>query len=224
MSDFSELMERIGYRFQNPALLDRALTHSSFANERGVESNERLEFLGDSVLGFIAADYLYKNESGSEGKLSKHRASVVCEKALAHYSRSIGVGDCLRLGKGERLNGGADRESTLEDAFEAIVGAIYLDGGLEPARAFALPFLETELHNTKNHQFRDYKTLLQEVVQHSPEEILQYVLVGESGPDHDKKFTVEVHLNSNVIGRGTGKTKREAEQQGAREALKLMGF
>ena len=126
MNDLDTLMERIGYRFKNPTLLERALTHSSFANERNVESNERLEFLGDSVLGFIAADYLYKHETGSEGKLSKHRASVVCEKALAHYSRTLGVGDCLRLGKGERLNGGADRESTLEDAFEAIVGAMYL--------------------------------------------------------------------------------------------------
>ena len=224
MSNVNDLMEKIGYRFQNPALLERALTHSSYANERGVDSNERLEFLGDSVLGFIAADYLFKNVTGSEGKLSKQRASIVCEKALAHYSRTLGVGECLRLGKGERLNGGAERESTLEDAFEAIVGAIYLDGGIEPARAFALPFLENELHNTRDHQFRDYKTLLQEVVQHSPDELLQYVLVGESGPDHNKKFTVEVHLNSNVIGRGTGKTKREAEQQGAREALKLMGF
>ncbi len=224
MCDLDNLMEKIGYHFEDIHLLDRALTHSSYANEKGTKSNERLEFLGDSVLGFIAADYLYSHESGSEGKLSKHRASIVCEKALAHYSRTLSIGEYLRLGKGERQNGGAERESTLEDAFEAIVGAIYLDGGIEPARAFALPFLETELHNTKHHQFRDYKTLLQEVVQHSPEETLQYVLVDETGPDHNKKFTVEVHLNSNVIGCGTGKTKREAEQQGAREALKLMGF
>ena len=226
MPDLSSLMQTIGYTFKNPRLLEQALTHSSYANEKpgAGGSNERLEFLGDSVLGFIAASYLFEHDSGNEGSLSKRRAAIVCEQALASYSREIGVGGFLRLGKGERATGGAERDSNLEDAFEAIVGAIYLDGGLSAATAFALPYLEKELGSRKEKHFKDYKTLLQEIVQQNPEESLRYVLVAESGPDHDKHFTVEVHLNSNVIGRGKGGSKKEAEQRAAKEALALMGY
>lgn len=224
MRDLSKLTQALGYTFQNQEFLEQALTHSSYANEKGIASNERLEFLGDSVLGLIAAEYLFANNPDDEGSLSKRRASIVCEQALASYSAELHVGDFLLLGKGERTSGGAERESTLEDAFEAIVAAIYLDGGMEAAKDFALPFLTRELSSNPKKRFYDYKTLLQEIVQQNPEERLQYVLVNESGPDHNKKFTIEVHLNSNVIGHGKGRSKKEAEQQAAKEALALMGY
>ena len=219
-------MEKIGYRFRNPALLENALTHSSYANEghHGMESNERLEFLGDSVLGFVAAKYLFEKENGPEGELTKLRAAVVCEKALCSYSKELGLGNYLLLGKGERLTGGAERPSILADAFEAVIAAMFLDGGLEPVRGFVLRFVEKEANNQRKRHFKDYKTTLQEIVQQNPEEKLEYVLTGESGPDHSKQFVVEVHLNSNVIGTGRGRSKKEAEQQAAREALKLMGY
>lgn len=221
-----ELMQRIGYRFRNPALLCEALTHSSYANEgkRRSQSNERLEFLGDSVLGMIAANHLFENDKGQEGELTKLRASIVCEQALSSYSREIGLGEWLLLGKGERMNGGQDRPSILADAFEALLAAIYLDGGMDAAKEFALPFLIKEIASQRRRHFKDYKTQLQEIVQQVPEERLEYVLVGESGPDHSKRFSVEVHLNSNVIGKGTGKSKKEAEQLAAKEALILMGY
>ncbi len=221
-----QLMTRLGYTFQQPSLLEEALTHSSYANEgnRHIAHNERLEFLGDSVLGMIAASYLFENDNSREGELTKLRASIVCEQALSSYSRALGVGDCLRLGKGERLNGGQDRPSILADAFEAILAAIYLDGGMEAARTFVTPFLVGEIASQRRRHFKDYKTQLQEIVQQTPEERVEYVPAGESGPDHNKRFTVEVHLNSNVIGRGTGKSKKEAEQLAAKEALKLMGY
>ncbi len=220
------MMERIGYTFREPMLLENALTHSSYANEgnRGLKSNERLEFLGDSVLGFITAGYLFRHGSGQEGELTRLRASLVCEKALSSYARKLGLGDCLLLGRGELRGGGADRPSILADAFEAVIAAIYLDGGLEPAEAFILPYIKEELSQQRRPQFKDYKTALQEIIQQNPEEQLTYLLVGESGPDHNKQFAVEVHLNSNVIGTGRGRSKKEAEQQAAREALKLMGY
>ena len=220
------MMERIGYTFREPMLLENALTHSSYANEgnRGLKSNERLEFLGDSVLGFITAGYLFRHGSGQEGELTRLRASLVCEKALSSYARKLGLGECLLLGRGELRGGGADRPSILADAFEAVIAAIYLDGGLEPAQAFILPYIKEELSQQRRPQFKDYKTALQEIVQQNPEEQLTYLLVGESGPDHNKQFAVEVHLNSNVIGTGRGRSKKEAEQQAAREALKLMGY
>ena len=221
-----QLMERIGYTFQNIRLLENALTHSSYANEgnRGLKSNERLEFLGDSVLGFITARYLFGQESGAEGELTKLRASLVCEKALFSYAEKLGLGDCLLLGKGERMTGGAHRPSILADAFEAVIAAIYLDGGLEPVEHFLLPFLEAERSQQCRAKFKDYKTALQEIVQQNPGEKLEYELKDESGPDHNKSFIMEVHLNSNVIGVGRGRSKKDAEQQAAREALKLMGY
>lgn len=221
-----ELMTRMGYTFQDSGLLENALTHSSYANEgKGRRpSNERLEFLGDSVLGFITADDLFRGEKGAEGELTKLRASLVCEKALSAYAHELHLGEYLLLGRGEKLSGGADRPSILSDAFEAVIAAMYLDGGLEPVREFLLPFLKKELANQRRRKFKDYKTYLQEIVQQNPEERLEYVLTGESGPDHQKKFTVEVHLNSNVIGTGRGHSKKEAEQLAACEALKLMGY
>lgn len=225
-NEYTALMDKLGYRFRDPRLLEKALTHSSYANEgrHGLESNERLEFLGDSVLGFVAAKYLFEKETGPEGELTKLRAAVVCEKALCSYSRELGLGDYLLLGKGERLTGGAERPSILADAFEAVIAAMFLDGGLEPVRGFVLRFVEKEANNQRKRHFKDYKTTLQEIVQQNPEEKLEYVLTGESGPDHSKQFVMEVHLNSNVIGTGRGRSKKEAEQQAAREALKLMGY
>lgn len=224
--ELQEWMQQLGYVFHDPSLLQQALTHSSYANEgkRELQSNERLEFLGDSVLGMIAAKYLFENDGSREGELTKLRASIVCEQALSSYSKELGVGERLLLGKGERMNGGRERPSILADAFEAILAAIYLDGGMEAAREFVLPFLKKEIAAQRRRHFKDYKTQLQEIVQQTPEEKLLYVLVGESGPDHSKRFTVEVHLNSNVIGKGHGKSKKEAEQLAAREALKLMGY
>lgn len=226
MAELKELMERIGYTFRDPSLLILALTHSSYANEgnHGGISNERLEFLGDSVLGFVTAMELFGNDNSPEGELTKMRASVVCEKALFSYAQEIGLGEFLLLGKGEQRDGGAKRPSILSDAFEAVIAAIYLDGGLEPAKTFILRFVRKEIKNQKRRKFKDYKTFLQEIIQQNPEEHLYYVLVGESGPDHSKKFKVEVHLNSNVIGCGVAHSKKEAEQAAAREALKLMGY
>lgn len=218
------LENELGYTFQNPALLDRALTHSSYANEReALGDNERLEFLGDSVLGFITAEYLFSEHKGvPEGELTRLRAYAVCEKSLDVYAREIGLGDYLLLGKGEERTGGRERASVLSDAFEAVIAAIYLDGGMKAAKKFVLRFVHPYVEAKP--VFKDYKTMLQEVTQKNPGETLEYVLVSESGPDHDKHFEVEVHLNSNVIGRGSGPSKKKAEQDAAREALALMGL
>ncbi len=219
-----DLQDVIGYHFQNESLLRNALTHSSYANEKGgCASNERLEFLGDSVLGFVTADYLYHlMKEQPEGDLTKRRAAEVCEKSLYRFAKSISLGDYLLLGKGEVHTGGRERPSILADAFESLIAAIYLDGGIEPARSFILHFLTGEEITAE--PMNDYKTMLQEIIQKNPEEHLDYVLVEEFGPAHDRRFTVEVHLNSNVIGKGTGKSKKKAEQQAAKEALKLMGY
>lgn len=221
-----EFEKKIHYEFQDLSLLDIALTHSSYANEQGPghKYNERLEFLGDSVLGFITADAFFNNfHDMPEGKLTKLRAATVCEKSCYEFALEIDEGDYILLGHGEEKNGGRTRVSILADAFEAVIAAIYLDGGIEPAREFVLHFVMTavEKHTVS---FKDYKTTLQEVIQENPEEELTYVLVGESGPDHDKRFEVEVHLNSNVIGSGIGRTKKHAEQEAAKKALELMGF
>ena len=219
--------KNINYNFKNIKLLTTALTHSSYANEmkNGMRCNERLEFLGDAVLSIVVSDYIFKNcPNKPEGDLTKLRASLVCEKSLAVYAKNAKIGDFILLSKGERNSGGAKRASILSDAFEALIAAIYLDGGMECARKFILSFVVPDIANPKPKNFKDYKTSLQEIVQKNPEEHLEYVLVGESGPDHNKHFVVEVHLNSNVIGKGGGKSKKEAEQQAAREALELMGF
>ena len=225
--DYKELHRLIGYEFKNKDLLTTALTHSSFANEAkgGIKYNERLEFLGDSVLGIVVSDYIYLHcPDLPEGKLTKLRASLVCEKSLYVYAKQIELGKHIRLSKGEKRSGGDDRPSILSDAFEALIAAIYLDGGIEPAEKFILRFVIPDIKSSKPKKFKDYKTALQEIVQKNPEEKLTYVLVKETGPDHDKHFVVEVHLNSNVIGKGGGRSKKEAEQQAAREALELMGY
>ena len=222
MKRLRELEEKLGYTFQHPQYIQTALTHSSYANEvRGGEKcNERLEFLGDSILGAVVADYIFRNcTSMPEGELTKLKASLVCEKALCGFSRELGVGDYLRLSRGEQNSGGRTRSSILADAFEAIIAAIYLDGGMEEARKFILRFTVPLMNAPRPKAFRDYKTVLQEIVQQNPEEHIEYVLVGESGPDHNKHFVMEVHLNHNVIGKGGGHSKKEAEQQAAREAL-----
>ena len=217
--------KRIGYTFRNKAYLKTALTHSSYANElkKGLECNERQEFLGDAVLSLVVSDYLYKGSHLSEGDLTKLRASLVCEKSLCGFARQIDLGSHLRLGRGEEQTGGANRPSILADAFESLIAGIYLDSGMESARGFILPFVERALEDDGKDGFQDYKTMLQEIVQQNPGETLSYVLVEESGPDHDKRFEVEVHLNSNVIGRGVERSKKGAEQMAAREALALMG-
>lgn len=224
MNTFEELLQ---YKFNNKELLKNALTHSSYANEIHSlsGSNERLEFLGDSVLSIIVSEYLYNNfKKLPEGELTKIRASLVCEKTLCMFSKQINVGSYLLLGKGEANNHGNERASILADAFEAILAAIFIDGGMEAAKKHVLRFIVPELDNREFDLFTDYKTSLQEVIQRNPEERLTYVLIDETGPDHDKRFTVEVHLNSNVIGTGVGKSKKQAEQQAAHQALILMGI
>ena len=218
----------LGYIFKNEALLEAAMTHSSYANEKKpkkVVYNERLEFLGDSVLSLITSRFIYEHFSGlPEGDLSKVRAAVVCEKSLAEFARRIGIGGCLKMGKGEAASGGADRDSILADAFEALLAAVFLDSGMGASEKFLMPFIQPAVKQAvKGKRFSDYKTELQEIVQQNKGEMLSYKLKGENGPDHCKVFEVEVYLNSNLIGTGTGRTKKEAEQRAAAAALALMG-
>jgi ribonuclease-3 len=226
MRKTEEFENIIGYTFKNKELIEQALSHSSYANEkkRAGGSNERLEFLGDSVLSIVVSDYLYKNINVPEGELTKMRASLVCEKSLFVFAQQIELGEFLHLGKGEENTGGRERPSILADAFEAVIAAIYLDGGMEAAAKHILRFMPDDIKRTKKPVLSDFKTLLQEVVQKNPEEKVEYVLIGEEGPDHNKRFVVEVCLNSQVIGKGKGKSKKEAEQLAAKEALELMGY
>ena len=220
-----DLETAIGYRFHNISVLQNALTHSSYANERwhdSLKSNERLEFLGDSVLGMLVAEYLYGNfPDRLEGELTRMRADMVCEKALAKVAVRIGLGKHLLLGKGEEQNGGRNRDSILADALESVIAACYLDGGMDAARAFVNAFVLTDVPVSKLNN-TDYKTMLQEFVQQKRDQVLVYTLVGESGPDHDKQFLVELTLNGTVIGRGAGTSKKRAEQDAARVALEKM--
>ncbi len=225
------LEDKIGYKYKNTQLLLTALTHSSYANEckpRGeqVEYNERLEFLGDSVLSIIVSDYLFRHYPDTpEGDLTRIRASAVCEKTLGKLALDLGLGKYMRLGHGEELSHGRERVSILADAFEALIASIYLDSGSRDAvEKFLLPRVIPEIKQfVENGKNKDYKTLLQQIVQQEHGELLEYVLTDESGPDHAKIFTVEARLNSNVIGHGKGKSKREAEQLAAKEALILFG-
>ncbi len=220
------LENNLEYSFKDISLLKNALCHSSYANESHCKSgsNERLEFLGDAVLSIIVADYLYNNFSHyPEGELTKLRASLVCEKSLCEFSRQLNIGEYLLLGKGEEANGGRERNSILADAFEAVLAAMYIDGGMDVAKKHVMRFILEELKHQEDEVFKDYKTTLQEIIQRNKEERLTYVLIAESGPDHNKLFTVEVHLNSNVIGTGIGKSKKQAEQSAAKDALNLMG-
>ena len=225
------LEKKLGYTFKDPALLQSALYHSSYANElksKGVtvQCNERLEFFGDSVLSLIVSDYLYfRYVANQEGDMTKIRAAVVCERALAKYAAKIGLGNYLYLGHGEDINHGRERASITSDAFEAVLAAMYIDSGsLDTVRNFLLPFVKEEIESIREKSsIMDYKTALQQIVQQVEGEILEYVLVGESGPDHCKTFDMEARLNSNVIGRGSAHSKREAEQLAAKEALVLFG-
>ncbi len=226
MEKISEFEEIINYKFNDKNLIFTALSHSSFANENKKQrnSNERLEFLGDSVLSIIVSDFIFEHYTFlPEGELTKLRASLVCEKALFEFAKQIRLGDFIMLGKGEVNTGGRTRPSILADAFEAVIAAIYLDGGIEAARKHVLRFIPKDFDPKHNH-ITDYKTVLQEIIQRNPEEMVEYVLKSEKGPDHDKEFTVQVMLNSNVIGEGTGKSKKNAEQMAAKQALKLMGY
>ena len=220
------LEKTLSYKFKDISLLKNALTHSSYANEvrNGVTSNERLEFLGDSVLSVVVSNYIYNNyKKLPEGDLTKLRASLVCEKTLCSFSRKINLGKYLYLGKGEDKIGGRERDSILADVFEAVIAAIYLDGGMEAAEEHIMRFILPEIEHIQDEGFKDYKTVLQEIIQRNPEESVTYILTDATGPDHNKSFTVEVHLNSNVIGSGTAKTKKRAEQMAAKQALELMG-
>lgn len=222
----NRLEQNLNYKFKNKRLLMGALAHSSYANENKLPegSNERLEFLGDSVLSLIVSEHIFENYRDlPEGELTKIRASLVCENSLYEFAKEIDLGSFLLLGKGEAQSGGAERPSILADAFEAVLAAIYLDGGIEPTRKHILRFIDKKLNCMASVAFKDYKTYLQEFIQKNPEEKLEYVIVGEEGPDHAKTFTVEVHLNSNVIGKGSAGSKKRAEQEAARQALELMG-
>ena len=220
-----DLEEAIGYKFHNIALLQNALTHSSYANERwhnSLMSNERLEFLGDSILGMVVAEFLYRNfPDRPEGELTRMRADMVCEKTLASVANRIDLGRHLLLGNGEEQGGGRSRNSILADAVESVIAASFLDGGMEAARQFIQQFILVEVPVTKLHNV-DYKTALQELVQQKKTQVLSYTLVGESGPDHDKRFDVEVKLNGKVVGIGSGSSKKRAEQMSARAAIEAL--
>lgn len=224
MSKLTELQEVIGYEFKQEGLLRQALTHSSFANEKHMKKlsdNERLEFLGDAVLEVVSSEFLYQNYPKlPEGDLTKLRASIVCEPTLALCTREIDLGKYLYLGKGENQTGGRGRKSILSDALESVIGAIYLDGGFEPAKRFIHRFILTDIEHKK--LFYDSKTILQEVVQGNYEEPLHYVLMAEEGPDHDKKFQVEARIGERTIGEGSGHTKKAAEQEAAYQALLML--
>ena len=220
-----DLETAIGYRFRDIQLLQNALTHSSYANERwhnSLLSNERLEFLGDSVLGMLVAGYLYRNfPDRPEGELTRMRADMVCEQTLAAAAQRIGLGTHLLLGHGEERLGGRTRPSILADAMESVIAACYLDGGMEAALKIVQQLILVEVPVNRLHNM-DYKTALQELVQQKKNQVLSYQLIGQSGPDHDKQFEVEVSLNGNVVGNGIGRSKKRAEQMAAKAAIEKL--
>lgn len=218
-----ELQTKLNYKFTDRALIRTALTHSSYANEHRCQSNERLEFLGDSILGMVVAAYLFRLfPDMPEGKMTRLRAELVCEQSLHRVAGRLGFGENLLLGKGEELSGGRERASILADCVEAVIAALYLDGGFDVARAFIMEHILSELDKSDFAYGSDYKTELQELVQQKPNQSLSYVMVAENGPDHMKSFTAEVRLNGMVLGSGVGRTKKEAEQNAAHRALKAL--
>ena len=220
-----DLETAIGYRFHNITLLQNALAHSSYANERwhdSLKSNERLEFLGDSILGMVVAEHLYRNfPDRPEGELTRMRADMVCERALARVAEQISLGHHLLLGNGEEQGGGRGRDSILADAVESVIAACFLDGGMDAARGFINRFVLEDVPVRKLRN-ADYKTALQELVQQKKNQVLSYELVGEEGPDHNKTFRVSVSLNGKVVGEGTGSSKKRAEQDAAHGAIQLL--
>ncbi|MCM1335427.1 MAG: ribonuclease III [Bacteroides sp.] len=219
-----KLEAAMGYRFRNRAYLEEALTHSSYVNGKH-NSNERLEFLGDSVLSVVVSKYLFESLDVPEGKLTKIRSQLVCEDTLYGFAKRINLGAYIKLGRGEENNGGRNRRSILADAFEALIAAVYLDGGLERARTFILRFVPSIEEIKAGHlAFGDYKTVLQEIIQQNPEERIEYEISGERGAAHMRVFTANVLLNGQTIGSGSGKSKKEAEQAAAKEAVSLMGY
>ena len=220
----SDLEQRIGYIFEDSSLLEEALTHSSYANEHGLGRlgcNERLEFLGDAVLSAVVADHLYRTQPDvEEGELTKQRAAMVCESALAMFARDIDLGREMRFGKGELKTHGNERDSILSDCFEAVIAAIYLDGGMEAARKFIARHVLQEAYGAE--LSRDYKTELQELVQRKSDQYITYEMTGQSGPDHNKQFTFRVSINGVPAGEGTGRSKKEAEQAAAKKALESL--
>ena len=223
MADLKEFQARIGYEFNNINLLRQALTHSSYANEKHMKKlsdNERLEFLGDAVLEVVSSEFLYQNYTDvPEGELTKLRASIVCEPTLALCTKEMDLGRYIYLGKGEDHTGGRKRKSILSDALEAVIGAIYLDGGFANAKEFVLKYIMTDIEHKQ--LFYDSKNILQELVQGERRQ-LSYRLIGESGPDHDKSFSVEVCVDDEVISTGAGHTKKAAEQEAAYKALLIL--
>ena len=221
-----KLEEKIGYHFQHPELLETALTHSSYANERhgqDCQSYERLEFLGDSILGLVTADFLYHHEPRlPEGRMTRLRAELVCEASLHQVALHLGLGAYMRLGRGEERTGGRERPSILADMVEAVIAAMYLDGGMDVARSFILERVLKDAEIGDAHRPADYKTALQELVQQRPGQLISYELIGESGPDHDKRFSFRVSINGSPAGEGSGRTKKEAEQMAARRALEAL--
>ncbi len=217
--NFTEFEEKLGYSFKDKSLLELALTHSSFANENKLKkNNERFEFLGDSVLGFVTAEYLFTEfKNRPEGEMTKLRAAVVCEKSLFKFAEQIDLGKYILLGRGEDSTGGRNRPSVVSDAFEAIIAAIYIDGGMEAVKPYILRFIKDAVKRETS--FKDNKSLLQEEIQKVKGNTLAYEEVGEEGPDHDKTFVFRVKLNGEIIGEGKGKSKKEAEQNAAGNAL-----
>ena len=220
-----DLEAAIGYRFHNITLLQNALTHSSYANEYwhdSLKSNERLEFLGDSILGMVVAEHLYKNfPQRPEGELTRMRADMVCETSLAKIAAQLDLGKHLLLGHGEEQGGGRNRASILADAVESVIAACFLDGGMAAAEGFIRQFVLCNVPSARL-QNVDYKTALQELVQQKKNQVLAYTLTGESGPDHNKQFSVEVRLNDRVVGEGVGSSKKRAEQDAARVAMEKL--
>lgn len=221
LSGYRELQKSIGHVFSDEDLLVVALTHSSFKNEKqSARDYERLEFLGDAVLELAVSEFLYNDNPGmKEGDMTKMRASLVCEPTLAYCAHELSLSEYILLGKGEEKTGGRGRESIISDVFEAIIGALYLDGGLDVARQFVLKYVLTDYRNKI--EFKDSKTTLQEYVQDKGD-VMEYVLADETGPDHHKRYTVQVLVNGKIMGKGTGSSKKRAEQNAAYEALKLI--
>lgn len=226
MADLHELEKNIGYTFKDISLLETAMTHSSYSKGKNNGSYERLEFLGDAVLQITVSQYLFTNMTEvPEGGLTKLRASIVCENSCYNFAKKIDLGRFILLGKGEEMTGGRDRRSILADAFEAVIAAISLDGGMEVAQEFVLRFVPSiEALKSGKVKLGDYKTILQEIIQQNPEEHISYAVTEEEGEQHHKLFTAEVVLNSQVIGTGKGSSKKEAEQAAAKEAIRLMGY